>query len=115
MGTIRNRMTIVHGWEYEKIREVRNNAISSFQTLFGNDYDVEKYMVSQLLESPINGEFSFVIMGDCSKNGWDKSEELKEFRMKWAKSQLKYVQNIVIVDLGEGDDSFLEDVHDELY
>lgn len=78
---------------------------------YGDDYDVTKNMISSILRSPINGEYSFVIMGDCSKDGWEMSESFKVFRYKWAEKHISTVKNILIVDFGEGDTpAYVEDM-----
>lgn len=68
MGTIRNRMVIVHHYSAEIIEIMRKDAIEHFQKLVKEDdpntkYIVSNSMVSPILTSPINGEYSFVIMG----------------------------------------------------
>jgi len=106
MGTIRNRMTIIHHYDLAEIKEVRKNAIAYFSEImkeYNDEYKVSEDMVSPILTSPMNGEYSFVIMGDCSKLGWEMSENFEKHRNKWVKEQVPKVQNIIIADFGEGD------------
>lgn len=115
MGTIRNRMTIVYHYNFEEITKVRESAIMYFESImqgYNIDYNVRESMVSPILASPVNGEYSFVIMGDCSKLGWNMSEDFEKHRLKWAKQEAGNVQNIIILDFGEGDQkAFCEEIH----
>lgn len=107
MGTIRNRMVIVHHYSKEIINEMRNDAIKYFKKAVREDhlrdYNVETKMVSPILESVINGEYSFVIMGDCSKEGWDTSDIFEKWRRKfidkWSTDDKTY--KLLEIDFGE--------------
>lgn len=114
MGEIINRMTIIHHYDLNEITQVRESAIAYFSEIMKNydiDYIVETDMVSPILKSPINGEYSFVIMGDCSKSGWEMSNEFDKYRRTWAKKQVYNVQNILIASFGEGDASaYIEEI-----
>lgn len=107
-------MTIVHHYDLEEIKKVRESAIAYFREItreYCEDYDVNTDMISPILTSPINGEYSFVIMGDCSKLGWEASNEFDKFRHIWTKKQAGNVQNILIADFGEGDTpAYIEEV-----
>lgn len=113
MSTIRNKLVIVHDYNYKEIKRVRENAITAFRTFaeehyadFEEGYDVAKHMVSPIMKSPVAiQEYTFFIMGDCSKEGSNLSQEAEAFRNEWMrKTKLtSNVQNIVLVDFGEGD------------
>lgn len=113
MSTIRNKLVIVHDCRYEEIKRVREDAIAAFGAFteehyadFEEGYDVAKHMVSPIMKSPVAiQEYTFFIMGDCSKEGSDLSQEAETFRNEWMrKTKLTSdVQNIVLVDFGEGD------------
>lgn len=116
MSTIRNQLVIVHDCRYEEIKRVREDAIAAFTAFveehfadlepYEEGYDVAKHMVSPIMKSPVAiQEYTFFIMGDCSKEGSDLSQEAETFRNEWMrKTKLTSdVQNIVLVDLGEGD------------
>lgn len=97
MGTIRNRMTIVHHYNLEEITRVRESAVAYFETVmqdYDTEYNVGESMVSTILTSPVNGEYSFVIMGDCSKDGWDMSEDFVKYRRKWVEQEVDNVQTL---------------------
>ena len=107
MGTIRNRLLIVHDYDYDRITETRKHAISYFQKAVLHEellpYDVESEMVSPILRSLVNDEFTFVIMGDCSKLGWETSQNFETYRQEWIKQIKDSCQNILVADFGEGD------------
>ena len=81
MGTIRNEMTIVHHWKKDELEKVREDAIKVFSQIVIQDAGVEKHiesMISPIMETYINREYTFVINGDCSKMGWETSERFHE-------------------------------------
>ena len=41
-------------------------------------------------------------MGDCSKLGWETSEIFEKYREEWISQNKEIVQNILVVDFGEG-------------
>ena len=93
MGTIRNEMTIVHYWRLEEIKELREDALKVFP----------EDMVSQIMESHVNSEYTFVINGECSKNGWEDQKKYRDLRLKWCERHKHDAAYIVVVNLGEGD------------
>ena len=107
MGTIRNRLTIVHDYDLDRITETRKDAVRYFEEVVNTEcrfgYDVDYQMVSPILESLINQEYTFVIMGDCSKLGWETSQKFEQYRNEWIKKNKGASQNILVVDFGEGD------------
>ena len=109
MGTIRNEMTIVHHWNKDVLEEVREDAIKVFSQIIRQEAGVEEFiesMISPIMDSYINQEYTFVINGDCSKIGWETSERFHEARMEWCeKHKHKHdVQNIIVINFGEGDE-----------
>lgn len=79
--------------------------------LYNNGYSVKESMISLVLKSPVNGEYSFVIMGDCFKSGSDLSKEYALHRGLWASRELHNVRNVVIVNFGEDDPvAFCEEI-----
>ena len=65
------------------------------------DYDVNTQMISPILPSVVNGIYTFVIMGDCSKDGWELSNDFKKYRDEWIRKNKAL--NILVADFGEGD------------
>ena len=60
MGTIRNRLTIVHDFDLDRITEMRKDAVRYFEKIVEDDsymeYDVDSQMVSPILKSVVNQE-----------------------------------------------------------
>ena len=85
MGTIRNEMTIVHHWKKDELEKVRDDAIKFFNEVASEYYDtytnISDLMISPIMESYINQEYTFIINGECSKIGWKTSERFHEARM----------------------------------
>ena len=108
MGTIRNEMTIVHHWNKDELKKVREDAIKVFSQVARQDSGVENYalnsiknMISPIMDSYINVEYTFVINGDCSKIGWETSERFHKARMEWCEKHKDDVQNIIVINFGE--------------
>lgn len=51
-------------------------------------------MISPILSSIINGEYTFVIIGDCSKLGWKTSENFEKYREEWIAQNKEIVEDI---------------------
>lgn len=106
MGTIRNRVVIVHHYRKEEIEEIRQNAVDFFQKVVLEDNEFSKYevntkMVTPIMESLINGEYTFMIMGECSKIGWSSSDLFDKRRREWIENNRDKCQNIILLDFGE--------------
>lgn len=101
-------------YDFDRISEVRKNAVKYFKQVISNEecyaYDVDSQMISPILKSLINQEYTFVIMGDCSKLGWETSENFEKYREEWIKQNKGACQNILVADFGEGDtNAFIEE------
>ena len=109
MGTIRNEMTIIHHWNKDKLEKLREDAIEMLKQIARQDLRVEESidiegMISPIMDSYINQEYTFVINGDCSKIGWGMSERFHDARMKWCENHKHDALNIVVINFGEGDE-----------
>jgi hypothetical protein len=102
MGTVRNEMTIVHHWKKDELEKVREDAITFFNKVA--DENVDDSMISPIMQSYINSEYTFIINGECSKIGWGPSERFHEARMRWCEKHKNDVQNIIVINFGEGDE-----------
>lgn len=100
MGIIRNEMTIVHDWNFERISKLHNNAKIALTEL--SDIETAKQMVSPIITSILNSEYTFIINGDCSKAGWDASKIYHEARLKWCEEHKNDAESIVVINFGEG-------------
>lgn len=98
MGTIRNKVTLVHHHDFDKITKLRDDAIKSFNTATGL-FDID--IVGPIMTSPCNAEYTFMIQGDCSKNGWTISDKFNDIRKEWCE---KHKNDGIIVVVNFGDD-----------
>ena len=61
MGTIRNRLTIVHDFDLDRITEMRKDAVRYFEKIVEDDsymeYDVDSQMVSPILKYLLSNFF----------------------------------------------------------
>lgn len=101
MGIIRNEMTIVHDWNFERITKLHTNAMLALTEVSGGDIYKAKNMVSPIFTSIINSEYTFIINGDCSKVGWDTSKKYHEARLKWCEEHKDDAESIVVINFGE--------------
>jgi len=112
MGTIRNEMTIVHHWNKDDLEKVREDAIKVFDQIVRQDFADGEYgienMISPIMRSFVNQEYTFVINGDCSKLGWALSKRFHEARMQWCEKHMHDVQNIIVINFGEEDPCRIE-------
>jgi len=96
MGIIRNEMTIVHDWNKDRIEKLRQDAIQIF-----NPTNTDGGMISPIMTSYVNNEYTFIINGDCSKLGWETSNRFHDIRMKWCESHKHDAESIVVINFGE--------------
>lgn len=102
MGTIRNEMTIVHDWKRDRIEELRQDAIETFSKSI--EYED---MISPIMTSYINEEYTFIINGDCSKLGWKPSKDFHDIRMKWCENHRYDAESIVVINFGEDEPCYI--------
>lgn len=88
-------MTIVHDWDKNRIKNLRQDAVQTF------DEGVDRGMISPIMTSYINAEYTFVINGDCSKLGWETSNRFHDIRMKWCEKHKHDAESIVVINFGE--------------
>lgn len=105
MGTIRNEMTIVHHYNKDELEEVREDAIKVFGQIGSEEFI--KNMISPIMETYVNQEYTFIINGDCSKVGWSISDLFHETRIKWCEKHRRDVQNIVVINFGEDESCYI--------
>lgn len=108
MEAIRNKLTIVSCNNKVRIMRARENAVSFFEHVMRKEftdfcYDVNTMMISSIMESPLNGEYAFMIMGDCGGIESELSSVFEQYRAQWIKKIQKVVTDILIVDYGEND------------
>lgn len=101
MGTIRNEMTIIHDWQFERISKLHDNAILALTEVSDGYIEIANQMVSPIFTSIINSEYTFIINGDCSKVGWETSKKYHEARLKWCEEHKDDAESIVVINFGD--------------
>jgi hypothetical protein len=71
MGYMRNHLIIVSSHSEDKVNNVRLKALEIFKDTWNTRFS---QMVGNVVASPLNGESSFVIFPDGSKEGWEDSD-----------------------------------------
>ena len=107
MGTIRNRVTLVHHYSFDEITKLRDDAIKTFNKAAEEWFD-NIDIVGPIMISPFNAEYTFMIQGDCSKDGWTPSEKFNDIRMKWCEKHKHDGSVIVVVNLGEDYQAYID-------
>lgn len=105
MGIIRNEMTIVHDWNFERISKLHTNAKIALTEL--SDIETAKMMISPIITSIINSEYTFIINGDCSKVGREISKKYHEARLKWCEEHKNDAESIVVINFGEDGECYI--------
>jgi len=111
MGYIKHNAIIVTGWQDDKILESRNKAIEIFDEHFSGEPIVRPYgskLVSEIIPSLANGQYSFFIAPDGSKEGWETSENgdrAREEFCKWLNSDPNNHCDYIEVRFGGDDDN----------
>ncbi len=106
MGYIRHNAVVITGWEVKELGEAHDKALE----IFGK-YEFEQ-LVSERISGVANGQQSFFIAPDGSKEGWDTSDKCDEARkefLDWLCKQnsCEYVE----IRFG-GDDTKVEIIRD---
>jgi hypothetical protein len=110
MGYIKHNAIIVIGWQDDKVLESRNKAIQIFDEYFSDEPIVKPYgskLVSEIIPGLTNGQSSFFIAPDGSKEGWETSQNgdrAREEFCKWLDSDPDNYCDYIEVRFG-GDDS----------
>jgi hypothetical protein len=105
-------MTIVQHYDRDELEKMREDAVKVFSQVIRQDEGAEenigvdeyiKDMISPIMSTYVNQEYTFVINGDGSKVGWETSERFHEARMEWCEKHKYDVENIVVINFGDGD------------
>lgn len=110
MGTVRNEMTIVHHWNKDELEAIREDAIKEFSEVIEANIYMDWYienMISPIMDSYINREYTFVINGDCSKIEFDTSKRFHKARIEWCEKHKRDVDNIIVINFGEDEPCYI--------
>ncbi len=89
MGYIRHHTIVVSSWNLELLEEARITAIK----IFDNEFEANQMggkLVSEIVKGIANGDGSFFIAPDCSKEGWDTSnngDDARKSFIEWIKTK----------------------------
>ena len=110
MGYIKHNAIIVTGWQEGKVLEARNKAIEIFEDCFSGEPTAKPYgskLISEIIPGLINGQSSFFIAPDGSKEGWETSQNgdtAREQFCKWLDSEQDNYCDYIEVRFGGDDD-----------
>jgi len=98
MGYIRHHTIIVTSYDSDKLHAAHHQA----ERIFGED------MVSNIVDSPVNGYKSFFVAPDGSKEGWEDSDN-------YDKDRGEFIRLIKLKDFEDGSNAiqYIEVAYDE--
>ena len=91
MGYLKHHTIVVTGWQDDKVTEARAKAVEIFDEAFTGypmGESVGEILVSPIINGMVNGQSSFFIAPDGSKEGWTPSNmgnNAREVLIKWLK------------------------------
>ena len=107
MGYIKHHTIVVTGWQDEKVKEAHSKAKELFDKHFEEEpiHDGGSRLVSDIIDGMTNGQLSFFIAPDGSKEGWETSNNgnsaRKEFLDWMNKSSDNYCDYVEVVFGGD--------------
>lgn len=109
MNKIRNSIIIIHDYEFKNISQIQQEANSYWVEYYVNNAGMSSAIVSPIMCSIFNREYTFIIDGDCAMDSDLKNQFIKD-RLAWCEYVYrKYLpQNITIVNIGDDGESFIE-------
>jgi hypothetical protein len=105
MGYIKHHTIVVTGWSPDKVVDAHQKAKEIFTKNFKNDaFAYTSCVVSEIVKGAINGQSSFFVAPDGSKEGWSTSDygdiSRKEF-LDWLHNSDNYCDYIEIIFGGD--------------
>lgn len=100
MGYMRHHAIVVTAFD-DRIKDAHDKAIS----IIGNE------LVSEIIDSPVNGYRNFFVCSDGSKEFWSDSDEYEKRRLefiKWIKDKYWYTWALIQYGDEEGDNTIVE-------
>ena len=108
MGYIKHHTIVVTGWQNEKIKEAQLKAKEIFEQNFDSEPMEKLYasaLISDIVQGLANGQSSFFIAPDGSKEGWETSNNgnraRKEFLNWLDKDKDNYCDYIEVIFGGD--------------
>ena len=107
MGYIKHHTIVVTGWQDEKIKEAHLKAKEVFENNFENEPYEKPFasrLVSEIIQGLTNGQSSFFIAPDGSREGWATSDNgdnaRKEF-LDWLLKSDNYCDYVEVIFGGD--------------
>lgn len=109
MNKIKNSIIIIHDYEYETIKKIQEEANTFWTNYFVNNAGVSSSIVSPVICSVFNKEYTVMVTGDCAHVG-DLSIEFNKDRLSWCDFIYKnYLpQNIIVINVSDCEESYIE-------
>ena len=107
MGYIKHHTIVVTGWKDEHIEEAREKAVEIFEETCKDEMIRPPYgsnIISPIIGSLSNGQKSFFIAPDGSKEGWQTSNNCNNARtafLDWLDNAENYCEYIEVVFGGD--------------
>lgn len=109
MNRIKNSIIIIHDYEYETIKKIQEEANTFWTNYFVNNAEVSSSIVSPVICSVFNKEYTIMITGDCASVS-DLSIAFNQDRLAWCDFIYKnYLpQNIIVINVSDCGESYIE-------
>ena len=107
MGYIKHHTIVVTGWREKDLDEARKKAVKIFEETCKDNMVKAPYgsnIISPIVSGLTNGQKSFFIAPDGSKEGWNTSNNCNDARtafLDWLKSSDNYCDYIEVVFGGD--------------
>lgn len=109
MGYIKHHTIVVTGWKEEHITQAHKKAIEIFENQCKDEIIEPPYgcsIISSIVGSLANGQKSFFIAPDGSKQGWETSNncnKAREMFLDWLRDEDIYCDYIEVMFGGDDD------------
>jgi len=82
MGYIKHHTIVVTGWSAEQLKEAHQKAKETFEQIFDSEPQktYASRLVSEIVQGVTNGQSSFFIAPDGSKENWETSDKCNNAR-----------------------------------
>lgn len=107
MGYIKHHTIVVTGWKDEHIEEAQKKAVEIFEETCKDEMIKPPYgsnIISPIIGSLLNGQKSFFIAPDGSKEGWQTSNncnDAREIFLDWLRDSDNYCDYVEIIFGGD--------------